>query len=166
MWKTIPAFGGRYEASEHGEIRHSLNKNIRKARLNKFGYLQMNFSRNDGTGKSDTVLIHRLIALTFIPNPDNLPEVNHIDGNKQNNNVDNLEWCDKSENQLHAHRLGLSYVYHGEKHPCAKFTNEQAKQIRKLYNEEHISQQKIADFFNVSQSTIGRIIRGVRYAEG
>lgn len=163
MWKTIPAFGGRYEASEYGEIRHSLNKNIRKPRMNKFGYLQMNFSRNDGTGKSDTVLVHRLIALTFIENPNNLPEVNHKDGNKSNNHVDNLEWCTPSENGKHAHKMGLSYVYYGESHPCAKLTNEQVHQIRKMYNEEHISQQKIADFFSVSQITVSRIIRGERY---
>ena len=165
MWKVIPAFGGRYEASENGEIRHSLNKNIRKARLNKYGYLQLNFSRNDGTGKSDTVRIHRLIALTFIPNPNNLPEVNHINGIKTDNRVENLEWCTASANTKHAYKHGLASTYKGEEHPCAKFTNEQVRQIRKMYNEEHISQQKIADFFNVSQTTIGRIIRGVRYAK-
>ena len=162
MWKVIPAFGGRYEASETGEIRHSLNKNIRKARRNKFGYLQLNFSRNDGTGKSDTILIHRLIAKTFIPNPSNLPEVNHKDGNKQNNNVENLEWCTCSENGKHAFKIGLSHTYKGEDHVKAKLTNEQAKQIKQLYKEGN-SQQKLADYFNVSQRTISRIIRGERY---
>ena len=163
MWKTIPAFGGRYEASEFGEIRHSLSKNIRKARLNKFGYLQLNFSRNDGTGKSDTILVHRLIAKTFIPNPKNLPEVNHIDGNKQNNRVNNLEWCSVAYNTKYSFVLGLQKPKRGEDSPAAKFTNEQAMKIRQLYS-EGLSQQKIADIFNVSQSTIGRIVRGVRYA--
>lgn len=162
MWKTIPAFGGRYEASETGEIRHSLNKNIRKARKNKYGYLQLNFSRNDGTGKSDTILVHRLIALTFLPNPNNLPEVNHIDGDKTNNNINNLEWCSISDNQKHAFKLGLQQTYKGEAHVKAKLTNEQAKQIRQLYI-AGISQQKIADCFNVSQRTISKIIRGERY---
>lgn len=162
MWKVIPAFGGRYEASELGEIRHSLSKNIRKARLNKYGYLQLNFSRGDGTGKSDTILVHRLIAKTFIPNPENLPEVNHIDGNKQNNRVDNLEWCSISYNGKHAFRLGLQQPKKGENHCKAKLTNEQAAKIRQLHT-EGLSQQKIADLFNVSQTTIGKIVRGVRY---
>jgi DNA-binding transcriptional regulator YiaG len=162
MWKVIPAFGGRYEASERGEIRHSLNKNVRKARINKYGYLQLNFSKNDGTGKSDTILIHRLIAMTFIPNPNNLPEVNHIDGNKQNNHVSNLEWCSYSENGKHSHKIGLQQAQKGETHVGAKLTNDQAKRIRQLYK-EGISQQKLADFFNVSQITISRIVRGERY---
>ena len=51
--------------------------------------------------------IHRLIALAFIPNPENLPQINHIDGNKLNNAIENLEWIDNSGNQLHAYRLGL-----------------------------------------------------------
>ena len=162
MWKVIPAFGGRYEASKTGEIRHSLNKNVRKARKNKCGYLQLNFPRNDGTGKSDTILVHRLIALTFIPNPLNLPEVNHIDGNKQNNCVDNLEWCDRSENGKHAYKMGLSHVYKGESHVKAKLTNEQAKQVRQLYKGK-VSQRELADLFNVSQITVSRVIRGKRY---
>lgn len=162
MWKVIPAFGGRYEASETGEIRHSLNKNIRKPRINKFGYLQLNFSRNDGTGKSDTILIHRLIAMTFIPNPLNLPEVNHKDGNKQNNSVENLEWCTVSDNAKHAYKMGLQQSQKGENHVKAKLTNDQAKQVKQIYN-EGVSQQKIADFFDVSQRTISRIVRGERY---
>lgn len=162
MWKVIPAFGGRYEASRTGEIRHSLNKNIRKARRNRYGYLQLNFPRNDGTGKSDTISIHRLIALTFIPNPNNYPDVNHIDGNKQNNSVENLEWCTCSENAKHAHKLGLAHTYKGENHINAKFTNSQVIYIKQLYA-SGVSQQKIADRYNVAQTTIGRIIRGERY---
>jgi hypothetical protein len=163
MWKDVPTFSGRYEASETGEIRHATTKHIRKQRINKFGYCQINISRNDGTGKSNTVLVHKLIAETFIPNPDNLPEINHINGVKSDNRVENLEWCTRSENQIHAYKMGLSYVYHGEEHPKAKFTNEQAHQVKQMYN-NGISQQKIADFFHVSQTTIGRILRGKRYA--
>lgn len=164
MWKTIPAFGGRYEASETGEIRHSLNKNTRKARKNRYGYLQLNFPKNDGTGKSETALVHRLIALTFIPNPLSLPDVNHKDGNKQNNCVSNLEWVTRQENVKHAYSMGLAHTYKGENHINAKFTNEEVLKIKELYK-CGISQQKIADFFNVSQPTIGRIIRGERYAD-
>lgn len=164
MWKVIPAFGGRYEASENGEIRHAKNKNVRKARVNRCGYLQMNFSRNDGKGKNITALVHRLIALTFLENPNNLQYINHKDGNKQNNAVSNLEYCTRSENQKHAFKMGLQKMPKGEEAPCAKLTNEQARQIRKLYKEKQMSQQKIAGFFNVSQTTVRRVINGKRYA--
>lgn len=163
MWKDVPALSGRYEASETGEIRNKTTKHIRKQRMNKYGYCQINISRNDGTGKSNTMLVHKLIAETFIPNPDQLPEVNHIDGDKSNNHVSNLEWCTKSDNQKHAHKLGLSHVYHGEDHPCAKLTNEEVKQVKQMYM-EGVSQQKIADFFHVSNTTVRRVLNGERYA--
>lgn len=164
MWKVIPAFGGRYEASINGEIRHIENKNIRKARVNRCGYLQMNFSRNDGSGRTVTVKVHHLIALTFLENPNDLPEVNHKDGNKQNNAVSNLEYCTRSKNQKHAFEMGLQIMPKGEDAPRAKLTNEQARQIRKLYKEKRMSQQKLAGFFNVSQTTVRRVINGQRYA--
>lgn len=64
------------------------------------------FSFNSGDGRK-TLKVHRVVAQTFLDNPLNLPEVNHIDGDKSNNSLDNLEWCDKKENQQHAIKIGL-----------------------------------------------------------
>lgn len=165
IWKDIPAFGGRYEVSENGEVRNAKTKVVRKPRCNKFGYLQMNFPRNDGTGKSDTKSIHRIVAETFIPNQNNLPEVNHKDGNKQNNAVDNLEWVTVSDNQKHAYKLGLSHVRCGADHVCAKLTTQDVKDIRNRYKKRKVSFQKLADEYGVSSSTIHRVVKGKRYAD-
>lgn len=64
-------------------------------------------------GKSKACKVHRLVAEAFLPNPDNKPQVNHIDGNTLNNKVDNLEWCDNSQNQLHAYKIGLKRRLNG-----------------------------------------------------
>ena len=164
IWKDIPAFSGRYEVSDTGEIRNVKTKLVRKARVNKFGYLQMNFPKNDGSGQSITKAIHRLVAEAFIPNPLNLPEVNHKDGNKLNNAVGNLEWVTVSDNQKHAFLLGLSYVYRGSDHINAKLTEEDVNEIKIRYK-KNVSFQKLADEYGVSPTTIRRVIRGERYTE-
>lgn len=95
IWKDIPGYEGKYEVSNLGNVR-SLNYNhtgeikLLKQGTNKKGYKLVNLCKN---GKQKCYLIHRLVAMTFIPNPNNLPIINHKDENKVNNNVKNLEWC-------------------------------------------------------------------------
>lgn len=72
--------------------------------------------------------LHRLVAIHFIPNPDNLPQVNHKDGDRMNNSVSNLEWCSSSDNVSHAYRTGLK-TNHGEKNPFRKLTESEVKDI-------------------------------------
>lgn len=72
------------------------------------GYKVVSLTKRDMPDKS--IPVHRLVAMAFIPNPNNLPQVNHIDGNKENNNVENLEWCDNSYNQIHAYKHGLNHT--------------------------------------------------------
>ena len=98
--------------------------------LNKTGKVKMPRKRKDGYlgvqlynhGEAQHKRIHRLVAEAFIPNPDNKPDINHKDGNKHNNSVDNLEWVNKSENMRHAYQTGLvkphaSYGMRGKKNP-------------------------------------------------
>lgn len=94
QWKTIEEFPN-YEVSNYGQVRRVCKKHTRlkKTRLNEFGYEIVHLS-NNGVNKHRAV--HRLVALAFIDNPDNLPEVNHIDLNKENNCVSNLEWVSRS----------------------------------------------------------------------
>ena len=79
---------------------------ILRINLDKKGYIRHTI-RDKNTGKRKSYRVHRLIAEAFIPNPDNLPQVNHIDGDKTNNDISNLEWCTNKDNQNHAWQIGL-----------------------------------------------------------
>ncbi len=129
---------------------------ILKNKINKNGYLSIQMGKN---GKQK--LIHRLVALSFIPNPENKYSVNHINGIKNDNRVENLEWCTQSENQLHAYKIGLQKVSKhkrasGEKQGSSKLKKNDVIYIRKNYKKGMgISMSKQ---FNVSQTTILNII--------
>lgn len=118
-WKPIKGYEGIYEVSNLGAIRSvdrltrsNRYKDVRytkQGRLlhpytNKRGYKRATLIRNNEREKK---LVHRIVAETFIPNPDNKQQVNHIDGNKENNSVENLEWCSNIENIHHAFNTGL-----------------------------------------------------------
>lgn len=104
-WKNILGFDGNYQISNYGNVKSFINNIILKPgiaskRNNKQGYKVVNL-------KGKLYYIHRLVAEAFIPNIANKPQINHIDGNKLNNKVDNLEWCTNSENIKHAYKIGL-----------------------------------------------------------
>lgn len=101
FWKDVPNTNGFYEANTFGEIRVKHNKTLLKQRKRKDGYLLVNMYINK---HKTTKYVHRVIATTFIPNIHNLSFVNHIDENKQNNNVKNLQWCTSKENNNHGTR--------------------------------------------------------------
>ena len=103
VWKTIAGFPN-YEISNHLEVRNKTTGQQRKFSNGKRGYLVISLFHD---GKMYLKPVHRLVAEAFIPNPEGKPQVNHIDGNKLNNNIDNLEWVTSKENLLHARRTGL-----------------------------------------------------------
>ena len=120
-------------------------------------------------GKQKDVYIHRLVATAFLPNPKGYREVNHIDGDKTNNNVSNLEWCDRAYNNKHAFRIGLRTneqmrrVAQRPKIKARKFTVENIRYIRS--NPDRLSQCEMARRFNVGHETIRHIINKLTYKE-
>lgn len=107
LWFPVKGYEGLYEINEASEIR-SLNKKnyvkIMPQRIDRAGYWSVRLSKKN---KDATVYVHRLLGFAFIDNPLNKPFINHIDGNKLNNNINNLEWVTHSENMLHAYNTGL-----------------------------------------------------------
>ena len=111
--------------------------------------------------------VHRLVAEAFIPNPENKPHINHKDGNKANNHVDNLEWCTPKENTAHAWKNGLMNPKRGTGHHGAKFTDSQIVEIKK----RHVPHCRtngtgaLAREFGVHRNTIADIIKGRSWRE-
>ena len=103
-WKDIKGYENLYQVSNLGNIRRVSNK-TKKTRLNNWGYIIIDLWKEN---KSTTKAVHRIVAETFLPNPDNKAEVNHIDGNKTNNSINNLEWVTREENIQHAYDTELN----------------------------------------------------------
>ena len=170
QWKDIVDYEGVYQISNLGRFKslreHKTTKwprkkkmtdRIAKVSFDKNGYLRTGLYRNK-TAK--TVKVHRLVAIHFIPNPENKPEVNHKKGIKTDNRFFMLEWNTVPENNQHAIDTGLIKVK-GEDNKSSKLTEEQVVKIRTLYPEYNFSE--IARMYNVHHSTISRIIKRTKW---
>lgn len=168
----VIGFEDRYEVTEDGKVisKERKAKNQFSARqevkqtFKKTGYLEVRLY--DGK-KTKAYLVHRLIAQHFIPNPENKRTVNHIDGNKLNNSVSNLEWATDSENQKHSLANGLSKVDLEQISKMNKsrrlFTDEEVACIRVEHSTTEISLRALAKKYNVSYSTLRDIITRKNY---
>lgn len=156
MIKNISGFPG-YQVTSSGKI---INKHgrILKDRITKFGYIRAMLSVNK---KPKQLLVHRIVAEHFVPNPQNKPDVNHKDGNKKNNHYSNLEWVTKSENTKHASNHFLAV--RGEKNGRSKLTWKQIKEIREIY--PSLSCYSLAKIYQVNQTTIARIVNNSGWKE-
>lgn len=105
IWKDIDGFNGIYQVSNLGRIKRVDRDLIKVQQLTKFGYLVVGLTKN---GKEKNYFVHRLIAKAFIPNPNNYPVVNHLNGIKTDNSIKNLEWTTHAENNRHAVRNKLN----------------------------------------------------------
>ena len=161
-WRDIEGYDGKYQISNYARVKSFTHKEPRilKPYLNEDCYLavEMRLQRQRKFPK-----IHILVAKAFIPNPDNKPQVNHIDGIKWNACVTNLEWVTQSENMRHAHDNKLVVMPKGENNHKAKLTNEQVIYIRENLN--NLTQGQLAEKFNVRQTTISNVQLGLVYGD-
>lgn len=167
VWKDIVGFENFYQVSSYGRVRsldritisrrskNHLKGKILSTTLNTKGYPHIRLSKE---GKRETFRVHRLVAQTFIPNPDNLEIVNHIDSNKTNNNISNLEWCSEMDNRLHARKIFNDTAY-GEECNLSKLTETQVKEIR-TNGKMGMTNEQIGKLYNVSHETIRNVLNG------
>lgn len=153
IWRAIHGYEYLYEISSLGNVRsldrfknHNTSKqgkimikgvNLRPY-LNTKGYLKVELSSGKRESRK-TFSVHRLVALAFIPNPNNYPQVNHKDGDKTNNSVSNLEWCTNSMNQLHAWRTGLQ-----------KSTKSSGKPMRPVVKADKYTEEPIETYESIA----------------
>lgn len=172
IWKDIGKYEGSFQVSNLGNVR-SLDRvmPVKPTKRNKSGrrffkgkVFTPDCSREYSRvclyerGKGTHYSIHRLVAQAFIPNPENKPCVNHIDGNKLNNNAGNLEWCTYGENATHAYNMGLRKGLKGSTHHNSKLTEDVVSAIKYKYT--NIGPVELADKYNISASTVCDIRKG------
>ncbi|UUV46403.1 HNH endonuclease [Bacillus phage vB_BanS-Thrax3] len=159
IWKPLKGIiecGDNYEISNLGRLKSLTRNTIMKCQVSDRGYLKVKLYYQ---GKTKTCRIHRLVALAFVNNPDKKPEVNHKDGNKLNNRFDNLEWSTRMDNIKHSFDMNLNKTK-GEGNHHAKITEDDVREIRKLYKTGRYTQRELEKIFGINHSTIGCITRG------
>lgn len=146
-----------YYANDNGSIYSAISHKTLSYQLDKDGYAKVQLSSTDG--KRHRYSVHRLILENFHPvkNMQNL-QVNHIDGNKLNNRLENLQWCSCSENQVHAYKIGLKNQA-GDKNNASKLTEKQVLENIDLLLSKQFTQKEIALRYGVCDDTIGAIKR-------
>lgn len=178
VWKDVIGYEGYYQVSSLGKVncveRTCTQLNGMTGKYNtrilpagpvamfedKDGYLKVKLNK---AGKRNNHFVHRLVALNFIPNPENKPEVNHKEGNKKDNRVELLEWNTTSENQIHAIANKLYITAKGETAGQAKLKEVQVREIHKLWKSGEVTQEYLSSMFGVASSAISRIVNGVRW---
>ena len=160
VWKDIPGYEGDYQVSNQGRVKSFKRYGGEIERILRpldrgHGYLHVNLHCNK---KRKGVTIHSLVMLAFTgERPDGM-DINHIDGVKTNNHLDNLEYCTRAENTQHAFDTGLQVSLSGEENGYSKLTRKQVLEIRARYKAGGISQEKIGQEYGVSHPTISNIV--------
>lgn len=159
VWRPVIGYEGWYEVSNLGRVkrvrqgRATFVGKVIKQRINRKGYMVLQLTKNS---ISREFTVHRLVAAAFIGQRDDKTQINHIDGCKDNNHVNNLEYVTQSENMRHAFDLGLKNALHcrGRNNHLNVLTEEEVLEIYRLSHEGKIPQRKLGKMFGVHQTTI------------
>jgi hypothetical protein len=159
IWKDVKDFEGLYQVSNLGNVKRLVSKRVFAERLisssiDRYGYVKRVLCKD---GKMYYFTEHRLVANAFITNDFNKPTVNHINGIKTDNRVENLEWCTNKENTQHSIKIGLQNKKGTNHHKC-KLTEEQVREIREIGFSQ--TRMALAKKYGVSRTNILGIIRG------
>lgn len=170
-WKEVEGYNGVYKVNEKGVVKsitHYLvgrkgsgkqtGRTLKQQKSIK-GYMRVSLSLNN---KRFNTSAHRLVALSFIPNPENKPQVNHKNGIKDDNRVENLEWCTNSENQIHAIKNNLTNQTYAESHHMSKLTNIQVLNARELFRLGSANKD-LAMIYGVSTPAMSKILTNQTY---
>lgn len=162
IWKELEGFRIKYLISVFGEIKSPdqtvdiglsrsqfKKERIIKSHISNTGYVTVGLTF--GRAKSRGFHVHRLLAQTFLPNPNGYRCINHKDGNKLNNSLNNLEWVTHAQNNKHAYDIGL-------KKPFRKVTTDQVKQMRALSKCLYIPNMLLASMYGISRSAVSKIV--------
>lgn len=162
-WKPVVGFEKNYLVSNLGNVKRVLGSSHLKPKKlklipDKDGYNKVNLKVNQ---KTNSRTVHRLVAFAFIPNPENKPQVNHINGIKNDNRVENLEWCTLSENRTHAYSMNLQngLSRRGIKNNFNKLKESDVLQIRNEYLKRIVTYKVLAQKYKVTEGCIGSIIK-------
>ena len=171
MFKKITEFSS-YMVSDCGEVYSSKTDKILVGNKNTPYHLVVLMK----DGKQYMRKVHRLVAIEFLPNPNNYPFINHKDGNKRNNNVSNLEWCTAKQNSIHAFKIGLQKPLRGKDNPMyGKFghLNPRSKMVEMLINDEVLNEFESIEIAvrylkangkeKANSSSISQCCNGIRY---
>jgi hypothetical protein len=174
LWKDIKGYERKYQVSNKGRVKSLTRKILVERKGVTFyqtyhtqilslhivcNYVKVTLSNNK---ISKSISVHRLVAKEFILNKNNLPHINHKDGNKLNNVVNNLEWCDRYANMRHASQHNLLNLKRGEVSHHCKLKSDDIINIRKLHSKKY-PQSKLAKKYGVSTSCIYKIVHRIKW---
>lgn len=174
IWKDVKGYEGLYQISNFGIVKScariiirnngtnlTLSGKVKTPSTTKNGYYYVAlWNRN----KHKHALLHRILSIAFIPNPENKKEVNHKDGNKKNNSLENLEWVTHQENGMHSYKMGMTPKPTGNNKKGEEVYNSVLKtrdviNIRQYFEYGGVTQKQLSEIFNVSRSCIQGITR-------
>lgn len=172
-WRDVVGYEGMYIVSNLGNVmsiprtvnghycRYTVPGYMLTKHVDKKGYLRVDLSKNN---QGSSIKVHRLVAMAFIPNESNKPQINHIDGNKKNNHVDNLEWCTNGENQIHAYAHGLNH--HAETSGRKKVEVQMIDPLTGKIVDEFRSYAEAEKTTGICSQNIRKVILGERQLAG